>query len=161
MSVKLEENIKSEIFDILQDLGFEIEYIEYVKEGSDNILRVVIDKVGSDISIDDCELVSRNIDEKVEQGMGTVSYILEVSSPGLERELKNEYLYKKYKGYDIHIKLFEKIESGKEFDAKLIDYIDSTSEIVVMLDNKEIKINIKDIASAHTAYDFSEHFKNS
>jgi ribosome maturation factor RimP len=160
LSVKLEEKVKNSIIDVIHELGFDIEYVEYVKEGSDNILRVVIDKEGSDISIDDCELVSRQIDEKVEQSMGTVSYVLEVSSPGVERELKNEYLYKKYKGSNIHIKLFEKIDLGKEFDAKLVDYINDTKDVVIALENEtERKINIKNIASAHTVYDFDKYFK--
>ncbi len=163
MSFKIEEKIYECILQDVQSIGYDIEYIEYVKEGKDNILRLVIDKANSDISIDDCEKVSRYIDEKVEKNMKDEAYVLEVSSPGLERQLKNSRLYKKYIGKNIHIKVFKKTEYGKEFDAKLIDYIDDTHEVVVQIiddENKEnIILNLKDISSAYTIYDFDALLK--
>ncbi len=158
MSFKIEEKIEETISGKVKELGFEIEYIEFVKEGNQNILRIVIDKPEDSISIDDCELVSRAVEEDIDI-LVTKEYILEVSSPGLERQLKNIKLYKKYTGSRIDIKLYKKSEIGKEFEALLKNIDDVNENIVIEINNKEHVINLKDISSAHTVYNFDELLK--
>lgn len=162
MASKIEEKIKLNIMQDILNLGYELEYIEYIKEGSNKVLRVVIDKQDSSISIDDCEKVSRTIDEKVEQVMGTETYVIEVSSPGVERKLKNEFLYQKYVGRHIHINLYKSIAEGKSLEGKLISFNTEKKSIVIRLDGKidETEISLKDIASGYTTYDFSMALSN-
>lgn len=157
MSVKIETRVKSAIIEDVLSLGYELEYIEYIKEGDEKILRVVIDNEKENITIDDCENVSRSIDEKVEQVMGAEAYLLEVSSPGVERKLKNEFLYKKYVGRHIHINLYKAIKEGKSIEGKLISYNEIDSSIVIRIDSNidETVIPLKDIASGYTTYDFN------
>jgi ribosome maturation factor RimP len=152
---KLIESIEKKIETKIKDLGFEIEYIEMVKEVGNNILRIVLDKKDRPVNIDDCELVSRTVEDDIDTLVKS-EYVLEVSSPGLERQLKNINLYHKYIGKRIYIKLFKKIEVGKEFECDLISADVENETINVLLDNKEnITISLLDIASAHTVYDFS------
>jgi ribosome maturation factor RimP len=115
---KVVENVEEKISSKVNELGFEIEYVEFVKEGDNNILRIVLDKPNGTISIDDCELVSRAVEDDIDKLVKT-EYVLEVSSPGLERQLKNIKLYKKYTGENINVKLFKKNEIGKEFECIL------------------------------------------
>ena len=136
MGIKLEEKIETSIKEKVNFLGFEIEYVENVNEAGNNIIRIVLDKDTGSVSIDDCEK-------------------LEVSSPGLERQLKNIKLYKKYEGKEVFIKLFKKIDDLKEFTGILEEVNTQDNTIIVKLENDEkLTLNIEQISSAHTTYDF-------
>lgn len=153
----------------IADLGFDVEYVEYVNEFNNNILRVVIDKIDGKIDINDCENISRKIEDKIDKVMKeNKEYILEVSSAGMERQLKNLKLYRKYIGHDIFVKLFKKTDimkdvKLKEFDAKLINLDEEQNKITVKknISNIDVTFNIeiKDIASAHTIFDYDKMFK--
>ncbi len=157
--MKVEIKVEELIEPIINELGFELEYVEFVKEGSNNILRVVIDKEGEGLWVDDCETVSRAIEDIVDKNINQ-EYVLEVSSPGLERQLKTIKLYKKYTGREIHIKLFKKQDDLKEFDAIIKSVNDEEKSVVVETEeSKEIEILLKDITNAYTTYDFNAALK--
>ena len=154
MGIKLEEKIENSIKEEVNSLGFEIEYVENVNEAGNNIIRIVLDKDAGSISIDDCEKVSRAIEDTIDK-MISKEYVLEVSSPGLERQLKNIKLYKKYEGNEVFIKLFKKIDNLKEFTGILEEVNTQDNTIIVKLENDEkLTLNIEQISSAHTTYDF-------
>ena len=156
--MKVEVKVEELIEPIIQNLGFELEYVEFVKEGSNNVLRVVIYKNGEKLWVDDCETVSRAIEDVVDKNISQ-EYVLEVSSAGLERQLKNLKLYKKYTGKEIHIKLFKKQNDLKEFNAVIKAVNEEEQSVIVEVDNKEIEIHLKDIATAYTTYDFDSALK--
>ena len=150
---KLTDNIEAKIVKDVEDLGYEIEYTEYVKEGGNKIFRVVIDKVGTSLTTDDCEIVSRKIEDTVDSLMAKdEAYVLEVSSPGLERALKNNKLYKKYIGNNVRIKLYQKIEDSKELEGTLLE--SEEEYIVLLVEDKKIKIEKENIACGNTVYEF-------
>ena len=86
---------------LMEEHGFELVDVEYVKEAGNWYLRAYVDKEGG-ITLDDCELVNRawsdmmDADDFIED-----AYILEVSSPGLGRQLKKEKDFKRSIGEDI------------------------------------------------------------
>ena len=143
----------------IQQEGFDLEYIEFVKEGDNNFLRVVIDKKEDNVSIDDCEKISRLIEDDVDKNINK-EYVLEVSSAGLERQLKNIKLYKKYIGNEIYVKLYKKQEYGKEIIGILEEVDEKNNNISLAINEIVIFIDINDIATAHTIYDFDSAFKN-
>lgn len=147
------DKIESKIIEKISDLGFILEYLEFVKEGDNNILRVVIDKETESVSIDDCEKVSRAIEDDVDKEIKQ-EYVLEVSSAGLERQLKNIKLYEKYTGNKIYIKLYKKQEYGKEIIGMLEGVNKEKESITINIDGIAHEISIKDIAMSHTVYDF-------
>ncbi|MBR4452553.1 MAG: ribosome maturation factor RimP [Clostridia bacterium] len=104
---------------IAAQLGVEIWDIRFLKEGSDWFLRIFLDKDGG-IGIDDCEAFSRAIDapldelDPIEQ-----SYCLEVSSPGLERDLTRPEHFDKNIGNKIKIKLIRPVDGVREFSGIL------------------------------------------
>ena len=110
---------------IVEGLNYELVDVEFIKEGANWYLRIYIDKPGG-ISIDDCQAVSEKIsdrlDEKdpIEQG-----YYLEVSSPGLERPLKTERDFIKYKGELVEIKVYQPINGKKTFEGELVGLIEN------------------------------------
>lgn len=153
------EKIENLINDKIQKENFDLEYIEFVKEGDNNILRVVIDKKNGNVSIDDCEKISRLIEEDVDKNINK-EYVLEVSSAGLERQLKNIKLYKKYIGNEIYVKLYKKQEYGKELLGILEEVDEQNNKITLSINEIVIFIDINQIATAHTVYDFDSAFKN-
>lgn len=87
---EIENRTEAMVLPIIEENGFELVDVEYVKEGANWYLRVYADKEGG-ISIDDCVLISRALEEKLdEEDFIEDAYILEVSSPGLGRPLKKE-----------------------------------------------------------------------
>lgn len=151
---KLTDKIETSIKNIVQELGYEIEYIEYVKEGKENILRIVIDKENTLLTTEDMEKVSRKTEDIVDTLMPNEPYLFEVSSAGLERKLKNIRLYKKYIGKEIKLQLYSKneITNAKEIMG-ILNNIDDEN-VYILLEDKEYKIKLKDINSAHTVYNF-------
>lgn len=151
------DNIEKIIIPKIEEEGFEIEYVEFVKEGDNNILRVVIDNPNGNVAIDDCEKISRKIEDDIDKNIDK-EYVLEVSSAGLERQLKNIKLFEKYIENEVYIKLYKKIDDKKEITGILKSVNDNN--IVIESLEKEYIFNIKDIAVAHTIYDFDNAFKN-
>ncbi len=150
---QLTDKVEKAIENIICDMKLELEYTELVKEGENNIFRVVIDKPSDKVSIDDCEALSRAIEDTVDKIVNVKDgYVLEVSSAGLERKLVNLKLYNKYIGSEVNIKLFKKILDTKQLQGKLIDV--NGDVIVLEIDNDKVEINIKDIAHANTVFDF-------
>ncbi|MDY3860974.1 MAG: ribosome maturation factor RimP [Ruminococcus sp.] len=131
---------------IVNDLGLQLWDVRYVKEGAQWYLRVYIDKDGG-VGIEDCERVSRSIDEPLDR-LNPIeqSYCLEVCSPGLERELIRPEHYKRFLGADIMVKMIRPIEGiGKEFGGVLKDY--DKGEIIIEDHDGEnfVTVNKKDI----------------
>lgn len=151
------DNIEKIISPKIEEEGFELEYVEFVKEGDNNVLRVVIDNLNGNVAIDDCEKISRKIEDDVDKNIDK-EYVLEVSSAGLERQLKNIKLFEKYIGSEVYVKLYKKFDDKKEITGILKGVSDNN--IVIESLKKEYIFNIKDIAVAHTIYDFENAFKN-
>ena len=111
----IESQVEVLLEPIIQNLGYILYDIQYIKEGKDFYLRVTIDKPEG-ISIEDCETVNGAIDEPLDKmDYNKESYFLEVSSPGLERVLRKEWHFEKQMGNKIQVKLFKSIEKKKEF----------------------------------------------
>ncbi len=100
---------------ILEKNGFELVDVEYVREGGNWYLRVYMDKPGG-ITIDDCELVSRAMNEILdEKDYIDDVYTFEVSSPGLDRPLKKDKDFQRYTGSEIELRLYKAVDGEKEF----------------------------------------------
>lgn len=138
---------------IMEEYGFELVDVEYVKEGSNWYLRAYIDKEGG-ITVDDCELVSRRMSVLLdEKDYVEGSYIFEVSSPGLGRPLKKEKDYARSLGKDIEIRTYRAIDKEKEFYGVLKSYDDKT--VTIEMDDGAKKTFAKsEIALIRLAFDF-------
>ena len=121
-----EQKTEKILIPIVEEYGFELVDVEYVKEGSTWYLRAYIDKPGG-ISIDDCEAVSRRLSDILdEKDYIDEAYILEVSSPGLGRPLKKEKDFKRSLGEEVEIRTYRMIEKQKEFTGILKEYDEKT-----------------------------------
>jgi ribosome maturation factor RimP len=138
------ETVTEIVLPITAQLGLELVDVEYVKEGSSWYLRIYIDKENG-INIDDCQSVSEKVSDILdERDPIPNSYILEVSSPGLDRPLKTERDFEKYKGELVEVKLFKAIDKTQMFEGTLLEK--SNNQVVIDIDGNITKFDMKDIA---------------
>lgn len=152
MANNIESRTEDLLVPILESNGFELVDVEYVKEGRDYYLRVYIDKEGG-ININDCEIVSRALEERLdEEDFISDAYILEVSSPGLTRPLKKERDYERNLGKLIEIRLYKPKNKQKEFVGALKSYDEST--VTIETEGEEIVFEKKEISLIRQYYKF-------
>ena len=148
MANRVEEAVEKIAEEILANTDYELVDVEYVKE-RDWFLRVYIDKEGG-IGLDDCQEVSGLLDEKLEElNIINDRYILEVSSPGLDRALKKEKDFKREMGKLVDITLYKAIDGEKMITGKLTGY---TKDIITIDETRQIAL--KDIALVRLHIDF-------
>lgn len=130
----------------------EIYDVEYVKEGSDWYLRCYIDKEAG-VSIDDCEAVSRALSDALDrEDFIADAYILEVSSPGLGRQLKKDRHFEKSLMEEVVVKTYKPIDNVKEFVGILKAYDRQT--LTLQTEKGDKVFERKDIASVRLTFDF-------
>ena len=125
------------------ELGLELWDIRFVKEGTDWYLRILIDKDGG-VSIDDCVDLTHAITKPLDEADPiSQSYTLEVSSPGIERELVTDAHFEKYVGSKVMMRLIRPIEKVRDFNGVMTSY--ENGEITVELVNgKTITVGKKE-----------------
>ncbi len=147
-----EEKTEKMLQPIVDSFGFKTVDVEYVKEGTDFYLRAYIDKEGG-ITVDDCEKVSRKLEEALDrEDFIPNAYILEVSSPGLGRQLKKEKHYLANIGEEVDVKLYKPIEKMKEFTGILSAY--SEGQFTFTIDGKELNLEEKQISKINLHFEF-------
>jgi len=117
---------------------------EYVKEPKGNVLRIFIDKEGG-VDLDSCEMASNIVSDWLDEVDPIEdSYFLEVSSPGVEREIKSDEQLKTFIGKKVLVKCYKKINNEKEF----IGYLKSFDgeKLTLEIGKSSIIFSRKDIA---------------
>ena len=119
-SVGVAATVKKLAEPIAESLGYELWDVEYVKEGADYYLRITIDRPDG-ITIDDCEKMHRAIDPVLDEADPIEDfYHLEVSSTGIERELKTDRHIEACEGWDVEVKLYAPLNGSKVFTGELL-----------------------------------------
>jgi len=140
---------------VAQKENMEVVDVEYVKENGDMILRVFIDKDGG-INMSDCEKMSVLFSAVLDEPAGDIfadSYMLEVSSPGLDRALKTEKAFKKFAGSKIRVKTANSINNQRNFLGELLSCENGKIKINDVTKG-EVEIDIADITKANIEPDF-------
>ena len=137
---------------IMEENRFEMVDVEYVKEGGNYYLRAYIDKENG-ITIDDCELVSRALEAKLdEEDFIDDAYILEISSPGLGRALKKDRDLQRSIGKEVDVKLFSAVDGQKTLTGILAAWNDT--EITLDLEGEETVLKRDNIAQIRLSFTF-------
>ncbi len=138
---------------LMEEHGFELVDVEYVKEAGTWYLRAYIDKEGG-ITVDDCEVINRKLGDWLDQeDFIQESYILEVSSPGLGRPLKKEKDFVRSMGREVEVKLYKAINKQKDYTGVLEAY-DKDTVTLGMEDGSRIVFDRTGIALIRLAFDF-------
>lgn len=149
-----ERKTEALVLPILEKYQYELVDVEFVKEAGSWHLRVYVDKEGG-ITIDDLTVVNHELSDQMDrEDFIAESYILEVSSPGLLRPFKKPKDYIRNLGQDVELKLFSPVtweEKGKkyfdkEFVGVLKSYREEEAAIVLAMDDREMEVQVKDIA---------------
>ena len=124
-------------------LSLELWDITFTKEGTDWYLRIFIDKEGG-VDLDDCVNLTRAVTKPLDEADPiSQSYTLEVSSPGIERELKKDSHFEKYVGSPVLMRTIRPIDGVRDFNGTLLSYEDGTIT-VKLKDEREITVTKKD-----------------
>ena len=152
MSKAVLNKVKKMIEPIITELNLELVDVEYLKEGAHWYLRIYIDKDGG-VDIDDCATVSQRVSEVLDKKDPIPqAYMLEVSSPGIERPLKNETDYQKYQGELVSVHTIKPYQGYKVFTGNLKGLIDI--QVVLEYEGQEIAIRLELIEKAHLTFEF-------
>ena len=155
---KVKDSVLKEIKPIIAERNDEFVDIEYVKEKGQNYLRIYVDRENG-IDMDEIaglsELLSAKLDQ-IQPDPFPDPYVLEVSSPGIERPIRNETDWQKALNEYVHVKLYQKVEGGKEYEGTLKSYDDSEIELEIKVKTKKKVLSLprKTIASIRFAIEF-------
>lgn len=154
MAKRKVEDVVSEIASkITEKHSFELVDVEFLKEGANWYLRVYIDKPGG-INIEDCQTVSEELSDKMDE-LDPIeqSYFLEVSSPGLDRPLKKDKDFEKFKGELVEVKLFQPENGKKVFEGKLSGLRDNKI-VIIQSDESELEFEREKASSVRRVIRF-------
>ncbi len=139
---------------VVEELGYILWDVEYVKEGSEYYLRITIDSEQG-INIEDCERVHRAIDPILDEADPIEnSYRLEVSSPGIERELRCEEHILACEGWEAEARLYAQVAGAKVHRGIIAGYADGI--LTLLTPEGELKLERKNIGGLKTVYDFED-----
>lgn len=150
-----ELSIEKRVFDLLSPVvveeGVFLYDVEWTHDMGRKILRVYIDKEGEPINLDDCTRVSHAVEDLLEvKGQIESAYDLEVSSPGLNRPLRNKGHFEKVLGKVVKIKTQKPIEGRQNYKGVALEVNDET--VLVKIDGKDYSVPLKEIKKAHLEF---------
>ena len=138
MAKRIEEAVEAIVQEIVQDSDLEVVDVEYVKE-RDWYLRIYLDKEGG-IEIDDCQRISEALEQILdEKDLLKDAYILEVSSPGLDRVLKKVRDFEREQGKDVEVTFYAPVDGKKTWVGTLTGY-DREKNAIVLDGEKELPL---------------------
>ena len=148
--------IRNQVYDIacpvVEDIGFELIDVEYLSVSGRWILRLYIDKEDG-VTIDDCVSVSRELGDLLDvKDVINNEYVLEVSSPGLDRPLKREKDFIKFIGNKIKCRIAAPVNGQKNFSGLLKEF--KESNILLKTESGVVELPLEGIEKANLVYEF-------
>ncbi len=145
--------IEKTIASYLDEMNLELADLEYMPEGGYNYLRIYIERVDGVTSIEDCVSFSEKIDPLIEDFIKD-KFFLEVSTPGIERRLRKEKDFLRFKGKKIRLALKSKVNDKKVLTGDLVDFI--SNEVVVDVEGTLINIPLEKVKKANLIYEMPD-----
>ncbi|NLK61945.1 MAG: ribosome maturation factor RimP [Fusobacteria bacterium] len=148
------EKITKVVIPFAEELELDIVDVEYLQDGGYWFVRIYIEnKNGADVDLDECEKLSRSVDGLID-GIIDEKFFLEISSPGLERPLKKESDYVRFKGKRASIKLKKKMDELNKIEGIIEDYKDGI--LTLETEGDIISIPYSNIRKANLVFDFND-----
>ena len=152
-SKNVAETVRALAEPLAEEIGCWIWDVEFVKEGTRKILRITIDSE-TGVDIDDCEKLHRAIDPILDEvDPIEEEYFLEVSSPGIERELRTLEHIEACEGWNVEVKLYAPLNGVKSFRGELLP-LGENCEIRIMSNGKTIEFDKSSVAKINTYFEF-------
>ena len=140
---------------LAEELGYVLWDVEYVKVGSDMYLRITIDSEEG-ITLDDCEKMHRAIDPLLDEADPIQdAYHLEISSPGVERELKEDWQISACEDWDVEVRLYAPLFGAKSH-LGVLKGLDEAGNLLLLTEKEAEPLVFprSAIASLKTRYQF-------
>ncbi len=139
---------------ILEEGGFELVDVEFVKEPVGWVLRIYADRPEGGITISDCQWISERIGTVLDvEDLIHHPYNLEVSSPGLDRPLKSRKDFERQKGVVVKIKTHEPMDNQRNFKGEVVSASETGVTIHDVSRNAEVEIPYENIKKARVDVD--------
>lgn len=146
MSIKV-MHLESLLRPVVEGLGYECWGVEYLPQGKQSVLRVYIDRPETGITVEDCEAVSRQISGVLDVEDPIQSeYLLEVSSPGMDRPLFGLDQYRRFAGHQVQLRLRMPFEGRRNYRG-LLKGVEG-DEVVIVVDEHDYLFPIDSIERA-------------
>lgn len=139
----------------LDEMDLDLVDMEYVRDGGYNYLRIYIEKIDGDTTLDDCAEFSSKINDLVDELIDD-TFMLEVSTPGLERKLKREKDFIRFIGKQIKLYSTIQINGKKKFEGVLLNF---EEDKVIMRDNLTgdiVEVPLSKVKKSHIVYAMEE-----
>ncbi len=158
MQEKKKGNIAARVAELVretvEECGCSLWDVEFVKEGPDHNLIIYIDKPEG-ISLDDCEMVNDAVEPIIDEADPIEgSYYLEISSPGLERELKTAEHILAFVGERVIVKLYAAKNGKKSYDGVIESFDENEGVLTLGFDSSKESFTLKECASIRTVCEF-------
>lgn len=149
---KITETVEKLARPVVEAEGCSLWDVEYVKEAGTFYLRVFVDKEGG-VDIDDCERISRILDPILDEADPIPdSYVFEVGSAGIERELKRPSDFEMFMGSEVEVKTYAPVNGSKSFVGKLSGYEDGN--VTLELGAKPVLVEKKNVSQVKLHVNF-------
>lgn len=153
MAGKVEQICFRNIVPLIEQMGYEVVEVEYAKKADGKNLTFTIDSPNG-ITLEDCEKVHRMVSDKLDEldPTGDESYILNVSSVGIDRPIKTRRDFERNEGNEVELKLYAQQDGKKLFVGALKDFNDE--EVVLVIDGEEKSFKRDKVASITPVINF-------
>lgn len=148
------EKVEKIVTPVINDMGLSLVDVEYIQDGGYWYVRIYVENLNGEISLEDCATISGKIDEDIDKLIDK-KFFLEVSSPGIERPLKKLEDFVRFSGEQVRVVLKHKIDENRNFVGKLLKITDNIIFLEVSSD-KILEIPFQEIKKSNIVYEFDE-----
>ena len=163
---KIIEKIEKIVTPVVNEMGLSLVDIEYMQDGGYWYVRIYVENLNGEITLEECAAISGKIDEDVDK-LIEQRFFLEVSSPGIERPLKKIEDFIRFKGEKIKVSLKHKINDKKSFEGIITECKDNIifleitecKDNIIFLEIEEeniVEILFSEVKKANIIYEFDE-----
>ena len=148
------QKIEKIVTPVIEEMNLSLVDVEYMQDGGYWYVRIYVENMNGDITLEDCAAISNKIEDDVDKLIDK-KFFLEVSSPGIERPLKKIGDFVRFKGEKAKLSLKHKIDDCKNFEGIITDCKD---EIIFLEidENKTLEIPFSEVRKANLVYEFDE-----
>jgi ribosome maturation factor RimP len=149
---RITERVTALVEPVIEDMGFELVDVEFLTDRGRRVLRIYVDAEGG-ITLDQCVEVSREVGTLIDlEDVVPDQYVLEVSSPGLDRPLKKEKDFRAAVGRRVKVKMKKPVGRRRNFTG-ILERFDN-DVVTLRVDNDEVTLPVKGIEQARIVYEF-------
>ena len=148
------QKIENIVIPVVKEMNLSLVDVEYLQDGGYWYVRIFVENLNGDITLEDCATISNKIEDDVDKLIDK-KFFLEVSSPGIERPLKKIEDFIRFKGEKIKVSLKHKIDDNKNYEGFLEECKDNIISLRLEED-RVLEIPYSEIRKANIVYEFEE-----